>query len=378
MRVLLIVSSVLLTFSICAQNYEVFVSGRTTSTVKKYDEFGNYLGDFVSAGSGGLAQTEDILFHPNGSVLVTGYNSNAIKEYDGISGNFLGNFSMGYTLTGPSKMTIGPDSLIYVTQWGGDYSIVRFDLNGNYVDQFTGALNNALMHLWDADTNFYVAEFGNGGDGVVHKFDKNGADLGIFINSSILQGPTGMWRDETGDFFVEDWTTGEVQRFDSLGIYEGVFISGMSQPEGVAFLPNGDILIGDWGTDLVHRFDSLGNPLSTFTVGNGLGDPNSVKVRMNPEAGLMLVDELNFSMGYDQKNGTLNIFIDQVIKDCRLHIYSNDGRLIQHTAIDGTKEKVSLQLESGLASGTYLVKLNFRQTGQTNVSSWSEKLYICH
>ena len=82
-------------FSVFGQNFEVFVSGRSTSSVKKYDELGNYWGDFVSSGSGGLSTTEDILFHPDGTILVSGYGNNAIKRYDGNNGIYLGDFTSG-------------------------------------------------------------------------------------------------------------------------------------------------------------------------------------------------------------------------------------------------------------------------------------------
>ena len=77
-------------------------------------------------------------FHPDGSVLVTGFGNTTIKRYDGETGAFLGDFSSGYALATPSKMSIGPDSLIYVTQWDAvQNNIVRFDLDGNFVDEFT-------------------------------------------------------------------------------------------------------------------------------------------------------------------------------------------------------------------------------------------------
>ena len=47
---------------------------------------------------GGLNGTEDILFHPDGSVLVTGFGNTTIKRYDGETGAFLGDFSSGYAL----------------------------------------------------------------------------------------------------------------------------------------------------------------------------------------------------------------------------------------------------------------------------------------
>lgn len=286
--------------------YEVFVSDRDNSAVKRYDINGNFIDNFITSGSGGLSYTEDILFHPDGSILVTGVGNSTIKKYDGTTGAYLGNFSSGFTLTDPSKMSLGPDSLIYVTQWAGTLNVVRFNLDGSFVDEFTSvSVANGLDHFWDADTNFYIAEYTNGANGFVHKFDKNGNDLGVFIPTTNLQGPTSMWVDQTGDILVEDWTTGQVHRFDSNGNYESVFISGMTNPEGVAFLPNGDFLICDWGEDAVHRFAADGSALGYFTSGNGLTDPNSVVVRHNPGVGIVeSATQQSLTASYDEVNKT--------------------------------------------------------------------------
>ncbi len=217
---------------------EVFVNSRGTNAIKKYDENGNYLGNFIAPNYGGLIAPEDILFHPDGTMLVTGAGNTTIKRYDGQTGQYLGNFSSGYSLEIPSKMSIGWDSLLYVTQWGTTQNkVVRFDLDGNFVDEFTKTpAPNGLGHLWDANKNFYISIYGNGANGTIQKFDSLGNSLGTFINSSILQGPTDIWFDTNGDMLVEDWTVGRVLRYNSSGQYLGIFVNGLTNPEGMAFL----------------------------------------------------------------------------------------------------------------------------------------------
>jgi len=273
-------------FGLAVQAQEVitvFVSSRANNSVKTYDPDGNYLGNFVSPGKGGLSGTEDILFHPDGRVLVTGFQNTTIKAYDGETMDYLGDFSSGYSLATPSKMSIGPDSLIYVTQWGATQNkVVRFDLDGNFVDEFTSVgVPNGLGHIWDENGDFYIAQYGNGGNGIIHRFGPDGQDKGTFINSAIIQGPTNIWWGPGGDLYITDWTVGNAVRYSATGIYKGVWATGMVNPEGVATLPNGDVLIGDWGVDAVHRFDSLGTYLGYFNTAGGLADPNSVRLRKN-------------------------------------------------------------------------------------------------
>ena len=259
---------------------EVLVNNRGGHAIQRYDENGNYLGDFIAPSSGGLVNPEDIIFHPNGTVLVSGFGNTTIKSYDGLTGVYIGDFSSGYNLSSPSKMSIGPDSLIYITQWGASQNkVVRFDLSGNFVDEFTSVgAPNGMGHLWDEEGNFYVALFGSNGNGTVHKFDSAGNDLGTFINSTVLQGPTDIWWHGDGDMLVQDWSVGVVRRYDSTGAYLGTFAVGLTNPEGIDSLPNGDLLMGDWGQDGVYRVSPTGTVLGFFASGNGLIDPNGLKV----------------------------------------------------------------------------------------------------
>ena len=351
-------SFLLISFMSQAQDYEVYVSSRGENAVKKYSAYGDYLGYFVAPGTGGLNGTEDILFHPDGSVLVTGFGNTTIKRYDGETGAFLGDFSSGYALATPSKMSIGPDSLIYVTQWDAvQNNIVRFDLDGNFVDEFTteGA-PNGLGHLWDADGNFYVALFGTGADGVVRKFDADGNDLGDFINSGVLQGPTSIWVNAEGHMFVEDWSVGTVLEYSSSGSYLGVFNSGsMNNPEGIAMTPDGLLLIGDWGQDVVHILDTLGNHLGIFAAGEGLSDPNSVKIRMidTPDTTVHVTD-LPVSTWEVLPNIGSGPFTLQLHGSFSfLYVYDEQGTMVDQLNVQG---KQSFQWEpADLPAGMYLL-----------------------
>lgn len=339
--------------------YEVFISDRGNSGVKRYDIDGSIIDEFILAGAGGLLYTEDILFHPDGTILVTGIGNNAVKRFDGTTGIYLGEFTSGFLLANPSKMSLGPDSLIYVTQWGGTFNVVRFDLMGNFVDEFTSIpVSFGLDHIWDADTNFYIAAYGNGATGIIQKFDKYGNDLGTFIPSTILQGPTSFWVDTSGDFLVEDWTTGQVLRFDDMGNYQGVFISGMTNPEGIAFLPNGDFLICDWGEDAVHRFAADGTDLGYFETGGSLVDPNSVIVRYNPSATILQKQNETILdiLPIDSQSG---FSVSFSCKDSySITVYDLSGELVS-IIISGSAESTDQKIiwNPNLASGVYIVSL---------------------
>ena len=214
--------------NLVAQSPDLFLTSFQNDAISRFNtETGTFLGYFVSPGAGGLDRPQDVFFHPvSGHLLVTGFLNNQIKMYDGQNGNFLSNFSSGYSLNNPTKMILGPDSLLYVSQWDG--RVVRFTLEGNFVDEFTSInIPAGLGMTWDEDDNLYVTSWGNDGfDGQVYKFDMQGDSQGAFINSAMLDGPVGIWRDESGDFFVVDWRLGSVLQFDSNDKFEVIFISG--------------------------------------------------------------------------------------------------------------------------------------------------------
>lgn len=347
-------------------DYEVYVSSRGTNSVKRYDSEGKYLGNFVAANDGGLSLTEDILFHPDGSVLVSGFGNNAIKRYDGQTGEYIGNFSSGYTLASPSKMSIGPDSLIYITQWGATQnSIARFTLGGDFVDEFGSVpAPNGLGHVWDSEGNLYVAIFGQNGSGYVLHYDPDGNSLGPYLTTQFLSGPTSIWFGENGEMFVEDWTLGRIVRFAADGEYEGIFTSGLTNPEGAAFTPDGNILVGDWGEDAIHLIDSEGKKQGYFASGNGLLDPNSVKIR-----------PLLSSHVSDEKPGSLDIRISPNPGPGPFHILvpaSTGGKMsvqiiaengqkitgLFHGKVDGHVQEFTWTPGGRVPPGKYFVQVN--------------------
>ena len=220
-------------------------------------------------------------------MLVSNFNSGNIERYQADTGRYIDTFASG--IVAPTRMKIGPDNLLYVLQWSGSGKARRYRLNGDYVDDFTSiGISNSIGLDWDRVGNLYIASY----DGrIVRKFDRDGIDQGNFIVTN-LAGPTNIWFENDGDLLVLDYDGGAVRRFNSQGVFQEDFIVGLSQSEGVDYLPDGNLLIGNGGTSSVKMYTPEGTFLSDLipSQSGGLIQPNAVVVRpysdFNINAGL--------------------------------------------------------------------------------------------
>ncbi|SNT05080.1 Ig-like domain (group 2) [Ekhidna lutea] len=242
--------------------------------VIRYDEDGGFAETLIDSN---LGWPQDIVFlEDKGTMLVSNLSTNSIDKFDISSGAHKGAFAA--VSNGPTRMKIGPDNLLYVLQWNNSAGVLRFNLDGTFVDSFTSiGVNQAIGMDWDASGNFYVSSF----QGTVRKFDSEGNDLGVFISSNI-QGPTNIWIPQNSGMLVLDWKAGTIQKFDMDGSFVGTFATGLSQPEGIDRLPNGKFLVGNGKASTVNIFSSEGTPEGTlFSGGFGsLIQPNGVVIRL--------------------------------------------------------------------------------------------------
>jgi len=278
---LIILLTLVISSKIFSQDLEIYVSdARNFSSgpwqILKFDENGENPEVFIDDQ---LAWPQDIVFLENQQVvLISNLNSGRITKHNSTTGAYIDDFATG--IGGPTRMKIGSDSLLYILQWTGNGKVHRYQLDGTFVDEFTSmGVPQSIGLDWDSDGNLYVSSYS--GDHV-RKFDTNGNDLGLFVNSNLL-GPTNIWFDDDGDLLISDYNGTAVKRFDSNGNYINDFLTGLSNSEGVDFFPNGDILIGNGATSSVKLFDSSGNYIEDL-IPSGAGNlltPNAVVIREN-------------------------------------------------------------------------------------------------
>lgn len=359
-----------------------FIANRDNNNVLKFTLEGEFVLEFVQSGSGGLRSPQEVLFHPeDGSLLVTGFNNTRIKRYDGETGSYLGDFSRGYNLSLPTKMIIGDDNLLYVTQWGRTQNkIVRFDLDGNFIDEWSKInVPEGCGMAWDQEGNLYVTTWSNGQDngnvGFVRKFDSEGNHLGIVVSTANVQGPVGIWIDEAGDLFVIDWTFGGVKQFDSNGNFKRNFIRGMGRTEGNGIGPDGKYYLCDWQRNRVNRYNADGS-FDKILVTQRLNVPNGFAFEPSAVVSSSEVQKEAFVQINTYPNPAKEViyldFIPSGSEPIYLQIYDLLGKSVLSQKVDRQNftKAFSLNLHS-FEKGIYQLILT---QGEKQMSSTFEKL----
>lgn len=351
MRQIITLALLLLGSAGLAQNVAVYVSDAGNFNnppwqILRFD--GNGANPSVFIGTN-LNWPQDILFlADSNTVLISNLGSNRITRHNANSGSYINDFATG--IAGPTRTKIGPDGLLYVLQWNGSGTVRRYQLDGTYMGEFTTVgVPQSIGLDWDAAGNLYVSSYN--GD-LVRKYDTAGVDLGLFIDSN-LAGPTNIWFDANGDLLVSDYDATSVKRFDSSGNFLGDFLTGLSNSEGVAYLPNGDILMGNGATNSVKRFAPNGTYLQEF-IDSGAGNlitPNAVVIREVP----LVVPELagpEIGILYPALGSEFHRTKDVANERIRVEIYNNSGHFVE--LMSGTTWHAT-----NVAEGVYVVLARF-------------------
>ncbi|MHC5113068.1 MAG: M12 family metallo-peptidase [Planctomycetota bacterium] len=246
----------------------IFVVSADDARVAEFDRFGTFVGDFVTAGSGGLSDPTCMAFsHVTGHLYVVSRGTNSVLEYHGQTGEFLRVFvapgSGGLVL--PFGLAFGVGGELYVTSEtnrvleydpiSGAFArtLVDVDDNGGLASPRGMVLNtdrSLLVASFDTDqilrydrlTGDFLGQFNIGGSSTVLTLDdpwciRIGPDDNVYVSRNGAHAHT---HDDPSQLHL---TGTRIYMFDwETGLYMRSIVSGedsvLYEPAGFDFFPD--------------------------------------------------------------------------------------------------------------------------------------------
>lgn len=181
----------------------ISVSDQISDAVQQFDTSGIYIGIFAPAGGVNNAILDNIRGHnyrPNGNLVVTvgsGGNQNAVAEFD-LSGNYLGQFIAAGSGGLNSPFDIAFRSNDVLVDGSSSNKVHRYNLNGIYLNDFvsTGLAFPQQIYL-DPNGNVVVAGFST--PSALYVYDS----LGVLLASyNVVTGLRGAYKLPNGNYIV--------------------------------------------------------------------------------------------------------------------------------------------------------------------------------
>src|SRR5208337_4929048 len=268
----------------------LYVLDYTTARILEYNgTTGQFMNVVVSDSRLHLAT--NLVIGVDGNLLVTNNNENLpVMRFNRLTGQYMGDFvplgSGGLVAAG--AMTIGPDGDLYVASIRGADEILRFDgTTGAFIDVFIKlppersdymSSYGPIAIAFGPDGDVYLTDQGNNGapspGNCVMRFNgKTGAFEGDFVptGSGGLLDPTGMAWGPDGNLYVGSYYTNQILRYDGK---TGAFIDAFV-PDGtgwdILFHPTLEPFLAGWTIYLDANGNGRLEPgdISTTTDANG-------------------------------------------------------------------------------------------------------------
>jgi len=278
----------------------IFVISADDDRVAEFDRFGTFVGDFVTAGSGGLSDPTCMAFSPvSGHLYVVSRATNSVMEYHGLTGAFQRVFAApgagGLVL--PWGLAFGVNGELYVTSATNEVleyhpttgafvqTLVSTDDNGGLTDPRGMVLNTDRTLLiasfgsnqilrFNRITGAFLGQFNQGGSSTVLTLDdpwciRIGPDDNVYVSRNgahphVHDGPSHLHLTGTR-IYIFDWET---------GLYLRSLVSGedsaLYEPRGFDFYP--DVVADDCNRNGLPDSCDIANGTSLDTNLNDFPD----------------------------------------------------------------------------------------------------------
>lgn len=254
------------------------------TTINEYNaNTGKFLGVLDPRREAKLRRAHSIRLGPDGLLYVSNYTGDKISRFEPISGLFVDTFvPMGSGgLDGPTDALHGSDGHLYVVSYLNN-SVSRFDgETGEYLDEFvppgSGGLNQPEIAAFGPSGHLYIA---CRTEGILQYNGVTGEFMRVFIPHGVdgVNDPHVIIFGPDGKAYVAMFGGNSVHRFDAItGEYIDQFIApgsgGIQQPHGMAFGIDGDFYVTSFATNEIIRFDGATGKFRDVFMTTGTGGP---------------------------------------------------------------------------------------------------------
>ncbi|WP_337872930.1 hypothetical protein, partial [Ignavibacterium sp.] len=185
----------------------ISVSDQIDDAVQSYDTLGTFLGLFAPAGGVNTAILDNIRGHnyrPNGNLVVcvgSSANANSIAEFD-MSGNYLGQFITTGSggLNSPFDIAFRTNDVL--VDGSSSNKVHRYDLNGNYINDFVSS-GIAFPQQIYLESNGDVAVAGFSSPSALYVYDSLGT---LKASYNVVTGLRGAYKLPNGNYLVTNGT----------------------------------------------------------------------------------------------------------------------------------------------------------------------------
>ncbi|EKN88229.1 NHL repeat protein [Leptospira interrogans str. 2003000735] len=213
--------------------------------------------------------------------LAGGSQDLTVRYYSAILGDELRRFRF----RNPSDVAVDDDGFLYVLSFD-TANIVKFDPNGNPIDNFKGSLGRNLtgpLFFSLRANSIFVADFKAD---KIYEFNTRGEYINRFGSSGktngAFHGPTGIFYTKNGYLYVSDSGNNRIQKLKSDGTFvQEIGVGILRNPSGLKINSKGEIYVADRGNSRIAVFDPEGNFLREITNPNILSSPRNLTIRKN-------------------------------------------------------------------------------------------------
>lgn len=244
---------------------------------------GSLKGYFITPGAGGLVAPGRMILGPDGNLYIGDPGTQTIKRFD-LNGNFIDNFVPSGTIVNPVSIKFGPDGKLYVLCCSTIKQIHRYNGNtgayeGMVFNALTTQINNSHDFIFMPGTNdFLIASSLNS----VARFNfTTGAFVSHYLNPSrstgILNRPTSIIIGPDGNYWVTSSNgTNKITRFNiTNGAIIDVAFYGPSATEGFhqQIFEDGYLFVAQESGNFIAAYEcsAYGPPPSREISGSGNG-----------------------------------------------------------------------------------------------------------